>query len=123
MDWEKILENEGMPAEMPLLRCESIERLSELGIDIAGVPNDPTSAIFGSLFEPFIKEAMACLTDREKQIVKMKYFGLKTEREIASEFGVSRRTVRVILARAAEKMKKRLYRLEKVLEKRQFCRP
>ena len=123
MNWEEILESERMPAELPLLRYESIEKLSDLGIDVAKVPNDPTSAISGSIFEPFIKKAMKGLTEREKQIIKMKYFDLKTEREIAGMFGVSRRTVRVILARATEKMKKRLYRLEKILEKRQFCRP
>ena len=123
MDWEEILKNEGMPAELPPLRCESIDKMTGLGKEVSIKHHDNLSVIFGSPFEPFIREAMVCLTGREKQIVKMKYFGLKTEREIAGEVGVSRRTVRVILARAAEKMKKRLYRLGKILERGQFCRP
>lgn len=123
MDWEEILESEGMPSELPLLRCESIERMNEYGKEITRIHHDPVSALFGSLYDPFIEQAMEYLTDREKEIIWMKHVELMTERDIAEKLKISRRTVRKTLNRARGKMKKRLYRLEKILEKSQICRP
>ena len=123
MDWEEILKSEGMPAELPLLRCESIERLNEYGEEISIVPADPISAILGNVWEAELKTAEDYLTTREKEIIQMKYLELITEREIAGKLEISRRTVRKTIYRAKEKMKNRLYRLEKILERGQFCRP
>ncbi len=123
MDWEKILESEGMPAELPPLRCESIEKLSEYGKEISIVQANPVSAVLGSIWELEIQNTDGCLTRREKEIIQMKYMELMTERGIAYKLEISRRTVRKTISRAKEKMRKRLYRLEKLIERSHLCRP
>ena len=123
MDWEEILKSEGMPAELPPLRCESLERLKEYGKEVSIVHSDPISAILGCVWGPDIEKAIGYLTTREKEIIQMKYLELITEREIAGKLEISRRTVRKTIYRAREKMKNRLYRLEKLIEMAHFCRP
>lgn len=121
MDWEKILKSEGMPAELPLSRCESIERMNEYGKEITRIHPDPVSALFGSLYDPFIEQAMKYLTDREKKIIWMKHVELMTERDIAEKLKISRWTVQRTLRRAKEKMRIRLYRLEKMIKITNLC--
>lgn len=123
MDWERMLEEEGMPAELPPLRCESLDVMLERGKEVSREHFDNLSAIFGCVFEPYVEESMKGLTEREAEIIRLKHIELMTERDIAGKLEISRRTVRKTLNRAREKMKKRLYRLEKLIEMAHFCRP
>ncbi len=53
-----------------------------------------------------LKEAMKKLSPREKNIIEMRYFGGKTQMEIASEIGISQAQVSRIEKGALERMKK-----------------
>ena len=52
-----------------------------------------------------LKEAMSKLTPREKTIINMRYFGKRTQSEIASEIGISQAQVSRLEKGALEKLR------------------
>ena len=52
--------------------------------------------------------AMACLTDRERRIIAMRFYGNFTQVAIAEQIGVSQMHISRILAGALIKLRKKL---------------
>ncbi len=55
-----------------------------------------------------LKDAMRSLSDRERSIISMRYFGNRTQTEIAGEIGISQAQVSRIEKGALEKMRKQM---------------
>ena len=55
-----------------------------------------------------LKDALAKLSDRERQIIKMRFFDCKTQMETASEIGISQAQVSRLEKSALKAMKNNL---------------
>ena len=55
-----------------------------------------------------LKEAMKCLTDRERKIIRLRYFSNKTQMEIAEEIGISQAQVSRLEKGALERIRKQI---------------
>ena len=55
-----------------------------------------------------LKEAMRHLSDREKKIISMRFYGGKTQMEIADEIGISQAQVSRLEKGALEQIKKQI---------------
>ncbi len=55
-----------------------------------------------------LKEAMKCLTDRERKIIRLRYFSNKTQMEIADEIGISQAQVSRLEKGALERMRRQI---------------
>lgn len=53
---------------------------------------------------PFPNVDLSCLTDRQREVVEMHFASCVSERGIAQLLGITRRSVRVHLNRALEKL-------------------
>ena len=55
-----------------------------------------------------LKEAMKCLTERERKIIRLRYFSNKTQMEIAEEIGISQAQVSRLEKGALERIRKQI---------------
>ena len=55
-----------------------------------------------------LKEAMSTLTEREKKIINLRYYGGKTQVEIASEIGISQAQVSRLEKGAFERIRRQM---------------
>ena len=55
-----------------------------------------------------LKEAMKCLSERERKIIRLRYFSNKTQMEIAEEIGISQAQVSRLEKGALERMRKQI---------------
>lgn len=55
-----------------------------------------------------LREAMKCLSDRERKIITLRYFGNKTQMEIADEIGISQAQVSRLEKGALEQMRRQI---------------
>ena len=55
-----------------------------------------------------LKEAMKCLTDRERKIIRLRYFSNKTQMEIAEEIGISQAQVSRLEKGALERIRRQI---------------
>ena len=74
----------------------------------AGAPDPPTEAQLMDETRAVRRAMRAVLTDRERAIVSMRFFGGMTYREIAGEYRITRERVRQIIARALNKLRRRM---------------
>ena len=55
-----------------------------------------------------LREALKCLTERERSIIGMRYYGNRTQNEVADEIGISQAQVSRLEKGALEKMRKHM---------------
>ena len=55
-----------------------------------------------------LNEAMKCLNERERKIIRLRYFSNKTQMEIADEIGISQAQVSRLEKGALERMRKQI---------------
>jgi RNA polymerase sigma factor (sigma-70 family) len=53
-----------------------------------------------------VSQALECLTQRQRQILQLTFWANKSERDIASQLGISRSTVKVMKYRAIKKLRR-----------------
>ena len=70
------------------------------------IEKDPWLAPFAS--DIALREALKSLSDRERTIIKMRYYGNRTQTEVASEIGISQAQVSRLEKCALEKMKRQM---------------
>lgn len=101
-DWEQYLKKIETPLSESLISSSGYKRRQELQTEsiFRRVANTPTRCLQKKAFE-----LLQPLTERQRQIIELIYWGHKSEREVAKLLGISRSTVRVIQKRSILRIK------------------
>ena len=79
---------------------DSLDRLLETGLEI----EDPSQNLELTDTQIMVKDALTILTKKERYIIFELYYGKRTERELAAEFGISQKNFNKRKQRILNKM-------------------
>ena len=101
-NWEQFLKKIEIPISETLISSNGYNRRKELQTEsifrrVADTPSRGLQKKALKLLQP--------LTERQRQIIELLYWGHKSEREVAKILGISRSTVRVIQKRSIQRIK------------------
>lgn len=81
-------------------------------VEVSATDLSPEQQLLHQEQQRLLAETLTSLSERDQQIIQLKFFGRLTNREIATVLELNEKTVSVIILRALQKLKVRLERQE-----------
>jgi RNA polymerase sigma-70 factor (ECF subfamily) len=81
-------------------------------VEVSAADLSPEQQLLRQEQRRLLAETLTTLSERDQEIIQLKFFGRLTNREIAAVLELNERTVSVIILRALQKLKVRLERQE-----------